>query len=1142
MISMMTELSAAITADIRSNPEIHTSDQAARFEVDTGVVGMEAQGVAAVINQQISDYADLISTDPKSALKLLSSVRDKLDDGATQTLRYRVVANIAACYLELGEEANAAERLINAYDIDPENPKASANKALGLLLQNETAKLISFAEAKLTSQSENASLAGYLIQARIGTECLDPLEAIPEALREHAEVQLACVRYYMEAGAEGEWWPHAMQAYKDHQDVPGVSEFYAAALLERTITATGYRYGYILTDEQEGDLREAIQILSRQWSEIKDPKTHTRGEPIATPLNLMVAHRLLGEHEPALQIGQDALHLFPDSEDVKERLAAAYMDAGKRSDAAELTASLTVTPAIFMVRFTAAMEMQDWKTVNELYEAHLDKCPLAEKSIVSAGHLISSMSGEASGQIEVKLTEALKEFESSPRACIALSQFAGANSLNERADQFFNLAKKCISEPSPSFAARMMFAQEAINRGDNIAAASALYGYVDTSRDSSELRTLAHALANEFPVRQRSRDFFQKLPDEISSTPSYQVFEAFSLINAGQLKEAIPLLESAFSSERKLSTLIYLFNAFMRIDDRKSIKDYLDQDGIDDLEGPPIHRITLSQILLEFFEWDRAISIGYDTVCAATNMPNVVMKFCGLVLKPTANRPIDFDGRVAPKCWVKLRSEQGDRYECIIDEEADRAWGSAASSSNTFVQRMLGLSDGDSFKEDAVFGITKTWTVEEVKPRWLQAFHYLSASFSQRFPGVPGFVSFTMKDDDIQPALDQVKRQGEATREYANLYLRDGVPAAIVAGRRVGGAIAFADYLPIIGENLRTCLGSHQERHEAFETIREIQNKGVIVDALTAWRAAELKVFPALKAVLGPIYLPQFELETLKEILEDQMMDREGSSLSMSYENGQYFRRMTTPKERKETLKIHQERLAEIQIHCQTEAVVLPTEMNEVLEQLANAELAKDISPVLIPIDERALLSDDMRLREWAFAACGRKGLWLQTALMVALDDGHITLDEYSDAIVLLAAHRHDYVSVGAEAMLSVVTRGNSDHLYELLALCQFVGSKNAEFRSHLKLVAEFINRLWKISTLPDLTVMKATSIALRALLTKHREKEWALWAAGLAVILDAQPKGYFQSWLRGHFLSVEEVNDEIGKFSEAPKKGRKRK
>ena len=61
--------------------------------------------------------------------------------------------------------------------------------------------------------------------------------------------------------------------------------------------------------------------------------------------------------------------------------------------------------------------------------------------------------------------------------------------------------------------------------------------------------------------------------------------------------------------------------------------------------------------------------------------------------------------------------------------------------------------------------------------------------------------------------------------------------------------------------------------------------------------------------------------------------------------------------------------------------------------------------------------------------------------------------------------------------------------------------------------------------------VNKATNLVFRALLFRHRGREWANWAALLFEILTKGPSTSLIHWCRGHFLPLGDLEEAVRKI-----------
>ena len=150
-----------------------------------------------------------------------------------------------------------------------------------------------------------------------------------------------------------------------------------------------------------------------------------------------------------------------------------------------------------------------------------------------------------------------------------------------------------------------------------------------------------------------------------------------------------------------------------------------------------------------------------------------------------------------------------------------------------------------------------------------------------------------------------------------------------------------------------------------------------------------------------------------------------------------------------------------------------------------------------------------------------------------------MAVDAYADALVHLTAHRHGYVTLDIPVLLSTFERDSGNEFLRLQALCAYVGNKNAESFSHIRLAAGFINQIWANGPPHDFRVNKATNLVFRALLFRHRGREWANWAALLCEILTKGPRASLIHWCCGHFLPLGDLEEAVRKIRDNVPEGK---
>ena len=1080
-----------------------------------------ATAVHSILGRQVNSYAELVSSDPSTALRLLRRLQGELDDNARADIRFRVAANIAACQFNLGDEEAAAQGFIAAYGLDPGNPKAIAHRALGLFLLKDWTTLKAFAKAQLSKQPDNALLAAYHVRGMIADPTVaDPLDQVPEAVRGTPEVAEAHVLWLMDRGSQGAWWDAAITAQEAHPDSEPLRETYASALLERIVSRS--RVGGLerqsLTEDERNDVETAVEIYEGLWPQLRDDPRRAREEPVSIPINLIVAYRLRHQSEQAVDTAHEALARFPGNADVAKAAAAVLMEQGEGAQARALLSELEIDRETAMMRFGLAMATEDWDTVSDLVDNHFAIFPETEHDMARAARVLVDLNGLPVHERREVLEAELGNFQRDVRASIALARNAREHGLDDLGNRYFAAAIMAFEGVDNGLRARVVIAGEALARGQHNVAADLLTDCLPLDEDTFELRLLARALVFDYPIRERAVRFFEDLAPAVQSLPDFQTLQGILHVNRGAPDDALEPFSAAFELEPSIDNLMTLIEVHHRLGNTETIRALVQGDGIGALPGSALARVNLAHALLAFGGHTDPLELGYEAVIEGLAQADVVRRFLGLILRAgmesVPSQTGDLDSVVATGTWIRLTSDRGESYESLVGEGADRPWGANADPTNPFVVKALGLEVGDSFEHVAASGLRDTWNVKEVKPRWLQALHYLGKDFGRRFPDADGFSSIPIAEGDIEPVLEQVRRHSEAETRRADLYLVNGLPIALAAGKSPGGAIAFAEYLASIGEDLRVCYGTKDELSKALTMIGHNRRSGAVLDAATAWFAAELGVFPILEERLGPLAIPRSEFGRIQEVVAHLGSVPDGDTMTVTYQGGQYVQHVITPEVQARRMEESQSRLAAIEAACTVESVVIPDELPDFGDRLLKVPFRNAFVPAVVARRNRLLLDEDIVMRQWADRAFGTKGVWLQAVLFSALQAGTMGWRDYCEALVQLAARRHGHVFTSTQVLLSVFEDDLSTELVKLEAVCNYVGTPNADNVSLIESVAEFINAIWTDASRADVRVETATNLVLRALLVRDGAEVDAERTHELAKKLEDAPRTYFASWL----------------------------
>ena len=338
----------------------------------------------------INDYVALIPGEAETALGLLQKLEARLAPNASDHVHFRIQTNIAACQLRLGQESAAASGLIAAWSFAPGDPKAIANKAFGFLLLGNWDFVKEFAAQELKKRPSNARLAACYVRSLIHDEATaDPISLVPEQVSSTPEVLEAHVQWLMERGDSCSWWDAAIAAHRKFPESVEMRELGASALLSRAIGGERYIYGQTFDASGHADVKAAIQIYETLWPSIRDRSAQESGTLLSVPINLMIAYRIVGNEQGAIDLGWKALERFPMDDKLRECLATFLVDQGDTVQASELISGLEENLHVVTIRYKIAVANEDWSTVLELVDAHLDKMPDSEQVVARAMRIVA---------------------------------------------------------------------------------------------------------------------------------------------------------------------------------------------------------------------------------------------------------------------------------------------------------------------------------------------------------------------------------------------------------------------------------------------------------------------------------------------------------------------------------------------------------------------------------------------------------------------------------------------------------------------------------------------------------------------------------------------------------------------------------
>ena len=755
----------------------------------------------------IDNAKDLLRKNkPQSAIDSLENLKQRIWERTSPTVRYSILTNVAAALFALNKTEEAAMSVLEAFQYNPEDEKALANRALAHASLGETKDAEKYANKALEKNPVNIHAYATLIEISTDEETLEEVIAkVREYLWEKPQIAYAIsnIAKHRENLEEARKWREIAVA-NDHENVPDFKASLAAILIEQ-ITDDDFAVSTNqLSDSQTEQLEKAIELLTEAWNNVVD--TELRTVQIGWVINRSMAQRLLGNSkeeikdlETALEIGQ------PDPILLKNRAILAF-EQGEEEKAVEFVEKILSAPetpeapillaSILFVyeRYNEAIAtLSDFLTANPSTELQKDanrlltQIYIADKRFEEAQQ-ISTIMMESSPTSVLNLVNAARVSSATKESEKALSQLKEAYNLAQSSDVFqeiFELANE-------------------LGKHEQFKEAAVLYEKLaDTNLDSQWTQLLLYSYyrsgeaAKALGICQRLRE--KHGPLENTSKIEYEIYKEIGDLNQAQmLGEAyIDIFPDDPDMQIDFANIYYRLNnieEFNRLLERSFDLKKLSLPACFELAH--WHRIGAKP--------EKALNIMYETRRMHYSNPDAHLKYIGLffqvakqldeLLNPT---------QVQPHTAVCIDSSGQSWY--IIEErvEADITRNERDIES-PLAQQLIGKTiNGEIHLGETPLG-SEIGKITAIESKYVYAHKESLNRFSELFPGDPGVWSVRLDEssddptedshetDDsskFQPIFDLTDKQYEESLRIEEVYKKMLPPIGVLASWMRGNVL-----------------------------------------------------------------------------------------------------------------------------------------------------------------------------------------------------------------------------------------------------------------------------------------------------------------------------------------------------------------
>jgi len=815
---------------------------------------------------KITAYQQLIDDGyAKAALTQLTRLQNDEWSNASRFERYRILVGIASAKLKLGEPALAGNMLLDAYKECPDHKNARKNLATGYLLTNNHSEATKVAREMLLHDSSNADAARTLILARIDDKkCENSLLEIPEALHNTQEVLVARIQF-LRSRAASEWIDLATTAAEKYPDSRLLKQFEAEAILDKVVhSERDALVGGAFQNIQPGQFSNAVETL---YSEARDAieKGYALLPPIAH--NAALALCISNDIARAKEILDAAIKQYPAEESLKLQRALIAFDENGPAEAIAVLPSKPKDPEA--IAFLADALSDAGKTDEALALIDGTDEGIFPKNVkiglLSIRIRILVARGERERANNMIATRISGESENLALRALQIRTYRligdadNASKVFEEAVSIVKAETDLLSRLALSFEARQL------GRDDVIV--DLLRDRVATDHESYALHALIAASINS-----ASWVTARKTLDSVSSSLRGKDWfvraETIIAINTGDPTADEKVSRYLIKSPNDAQMILVRIGIWQRRGRDGDIRKYLQTINFSHLAGKPEERIRIASLITHYADALKGFEYGYSVLMDNWDIPKAHLAYQGLIfLNEKIGLAMPLANVVAENTVVGLQTEDGERRYRIEKGQYASFGDERIKPESDLALLLLGKQTGDKIVLQDRFG-SKPVEVLWIKPVYLDAFHSSLEQFNERFPRADGLQKFKVDPSARDPFEDVraiTKARAEADQRILTEYQSKNIPLSFAAALIGKDPLDAWSGLPAINIQFQVCRGTHPEREEALQTIRQHDRKGCVVDAITLSVIRRLGVEKAVIEVCGPIHTPQAVIDLLAD-------------------------------------------------------------------------------------------------------------------------------------------------------------------------------------------------------------------------------------------------------------------------------------
>ena len=1076
------------TEDIKENTnqigEINKTTQAVH---DTLHRHLDINTSAAVEKEQqsaIDNAKDLLKKNkPQSAIDSLENLKRRIWESTSPTVKFSILTNIAAALFALNKEQEAAMLVIEAFQYNPKDEKALANRALAHASLGETKDAEKYANKALKKNRVNIQAHAILVEISADQETLeDVIAKIPEYLRKKPQIAYAISNITKHLGnlEEARKWRETVVA-NDHENVPDFKAALAAILIEQRLEDTLAVYTKQLGDSQKEQLTRAVQLLTEAWNCVINTELHA--VRIDWIINRSTAYYLLGEWKNAIKDLDAALEIEPTHSLLLKNRAILAFEQGKKESAIEFLEKIQSGPEASEAPILIAVALASSKCCDEAIVTlnnFLETNPSPELQEEANRWLVHIYIDDKRFEEAEQISTAIREF--SPENILVLVEAARISTATGKPDEAISHLKTAYkyAQNSEEFLEIAELADQ-LYIHELFQEASTLYEKIaDTSLNSEWTQWLLKSYYRAGEI-EKALELCRKLrgkyaePLENVSKIECDIYEAI-----GDLDQAVAIgTEYLKAFPDDLNMQMDMAHLHYRLGNIEAFKWLLE--GQFDLKNMSL-QFCLNLVCLHKIasKPKSALDIMYETRRMHFKSPDVHLGYFGLFLGFREQLDALLHPTQVQIGTAVCLDKAGETNWYIIEERDDaNPMRNELNAKESLAQKLLGKTINDEIVLRETPFDTDTGKITDIQSKYTYAFQEICREFSDRFPEAQGLWATKLDDsketDDsakFQPLFDLIDKQHEASLRIEEAFKENSPPIGAftnLTGRNILDTWGFLMSDPNLG--IKCCIGNPAERIQAHALLENSQPK-LVVDLISLITLYYLGATDSILKAFGKLGIAQSTIDTLLQIIhERETMWSEQEGMTFGKEGDRYVKYMINPEDTRRNIEDLKNIIKWIRENCEAHPVTAALQMNLLRKQkLDNLFQPSFIDTMLIASQPGYLLfSDDEQLRLYAKTNFNSDagtdfdidGVWTQVVLEHCVNRNLLDRAEYNKMTIKLVCSNYYHTEFDAEVLIEAAKQSDWKPIEPYNRLVQVLSEPGVSLSSALDLAADFLFELW---------------------------------------------------------------------------------